>query len=137
MYEKILVAIDESDVAERVIAAAQELASLSQGEVWVLHARERETSKFLGSSIESGADARAIVNTAVAKLAGAGINAHGIVVATLYGHAADEIIENARQHDAGVIVMGSRGHGDLAGLLVGSTAHKVIHLGHLPILVVR
>ena len=33
--------------------------------------------------------------------------------------------------------MGSKGHGDLAGLLLGSTTHKVIHLTGLPVLVVR
>jgi nucleotide-binding universal stress UspA family protein len=36
-----------------------------------------------------------------------------------------------------VIVMGSRGRGDLAGLVLGSTAHKVIHLADRPVLVVR
>jgi nucleotide-binding universal stress UspA family protein len=36
-----------------------------------------------------------------------------------------------------VIVMSSRGRGDLAGLLLGSTAHKVIHLADRPVLVVR
>jgi len=43
----------------------------------------------------------------------------------------------AREHDAGVIVMGSRGRSDLAGLVLGSTAHKVIHLADRPVLVVR
>jgi nucleotide-binding universal stress UspA family protein len=38
---------------------------------------------------------------------------------------------------ADVIVMGSRGRGDLAGLVLGSTAHKVIHLADRPVLVVR
>jgi nucleotide-binding universal stress UspA family protein len=33
--------------------------------------------------------------------------------------------------------MGSRGRGDIAGLLLGSTAHKVIHLSDRPVLVVR
>ena len=33
--------------------------------------------------------------------------------------------------------MGSRGRGDLARLLLGSTAHKVIHLADRPVLVVR
>jgi nucleotide-binding universal stress UspA family protein len=39
--------------------------------------------------------------------------------------------------DAEVIIMGSRGRGDLAGLVLGSTAHKVIHLADRPVLVVR
>ena len=47
---------------------------------------------------------------------------------TLYGYAAREIIEDAKAHDVGVIIMGSRGRGERAGLVLGSTAHKVIHL---------
>jgi nucleotide-binding universal stress UspA family protein len=42
MYEKILVAVDHSEVSDRALAAARELASLSHGEVWVVHLRERE-----------------------------------------------------------------------------------------------
>ena len=56
---------------------------------------------------------------------------------TIFGHAAREIIADAREHEADVIVMGSRGRGDLAGLVLGSTAHKVIHLADRPVLVVR
>ena len=41
------------------------------------------------------------------------------------------------EHDVDVIVMGSRGRGDLAGLVLGSTAHKVIHLTDRPVLIVR
>ena len=43
MYDRILMAVDHSYIAERVINAARELASLSNGEVWVLHLREMET----------------------------------------------------------------------------------------------
>jgi nucleotide-binding universal stress UspA family protein len=42
MYEKLLVAVDHSQATERVLATARDLASLSSGEVWVLHLRERE-----------------------------------------------------------------------------------------------
>ena len=42
MYKSLLVAIDHSEITERVLGAASELASLSNGEVWVLHLRERE-----------------------------------------------------------------------------------------------
>jgi nucleotide-binding universal stress UspA family protein len=55
----------------------------------------------------------------------------------IYGYAAREIVEDAKSLDVGVIVMGSRGRGDLAGLVLGSTAHKVIHLADRPVLVVR
>jgi len=56
---------------------------------------------------------------------------------TLFGYAAREIVNDAKEHDADVIVMGSRGRGDLAGIVLGSTAHKVIHLTDRPVLIVR
>src|SRR2546421_5448748 len=42
MYERLLVAVDHSEVSDRVIAAARDIASLSKGKVWVLHLQERE-----------------------------------------------------------------------------------------------
>jgi nucleotide-binding universal stress UspA family protein len=138
MYDKVLVAVDHSEVSARVLAAARDLALLSKGEVWVLHLREREVVPRLGLvPVESDADAEAAVTSAVESLNAAGVRAHGEVRDTVFGHAAREIIEDARQHQADVIVMGSRGRSDLAGLVLGSTAHKVIHLADRPVLVVR
>jgi nucleotide-binding universal stress UspA family protein len=139
MYERLLVAVDHSEVSERVLAAARDLASLSNGEVWVLHLREREVAPPRGGVIvtESTDEAQTQVDAAVTELTQAGIKAHGVVKNTLYGHAGREIVEDAKTHDVGVIVMGSRGRGDLAGLVLGSTAHKVIHLADRPVLVVR
>jgi len=48
-----------------------------------------------------------------------------------------EIVADAIELDCGIIVMGSRGRCDLAGLVVGSTAHKVIQLTDRPVLIVR
>lgn len=138
MYERLLVAVDHSENSERVLAAARNLASLSNSEVWVLHLREREVIPQLGQvPSESDTEAKSAVDDAVEELTKAGITAHGEVRDTVFGHAAREIIEDAKEHDAGVIVMGSRGRSELTGLVLGSTAHKVIHLADRPVLVVR
>jgi nucleotide-binding universal stress UspA family protein len=138
MYERLLVAIDHSETSERVLAAARNLASLSQAEVWVLHLREREVLPRAGLvPTESKDKARSEVDAAVGELVKAGINAHGEVRDTVFGYAARDIVDDAQEHDVNVIVMGSRGRGDLAGLVLGSTAHKVIHLADRPVLVIR
>jgi nucleotide-binding universal stress UspA family protein len=139
MYEKILVAVDHSEVTPRVLDAARGLAALSQGEVWVIHLREREMMGKTGllTSSESAEAAGADVTGTVEALTKAGIKAHGVVRDTLYGHAAREIVSEAAELGADVIVMGSRGRGDLAGLVLGSTAHKVIHLAGRQVLVIR
>jgi nucleotide-binding universal stress UspA family protein len=138
MYEKLLVALDHSAASERVLAAAKDLATLSKGEVWVIHLREREVMPRTGLvPTESDEEATSGITAAVETLTAAGIKAHGVVEDTVFGHAARYIVDAARAHDAGVIVMGSRGRGDLAGLVLGSTAHKVIHLSDRPVLVVH
>ncbi len=138
MYERILVAVDHSGVADRVITATKALAEASTAKVWVLHLREREVIGRLGLvPTESDTEAATAVDGAVKDLADAGIDVSAEVRDTVYGHAAREIIADAKLHDVNVIVMGSRGRGDLAGLMLGSTAHKVIHLADRPVLVVR
>jgi nucleotide-binding universal stress UspA family protein len=100
--------------------------------------REREVIPQLSlPPTESEGEAEAGVKAAVAALVEAGVTAHAEVADVVFGHAAREIVDMARQHDAGVIVMGSRGRSDLKGLVLGSTAHKVIHLTDRPVLVVR
>jgi nucleotide-binding universal stress UspA family protein len=138
MYERILVAIDHSPAAERVLAAARDLAGLSQGQVWVVHVREHQAGgRAAVMASETIDEAHQAVDAAVAELVAAGVKAQADIRYAFAGHAASEITDSARAHDAGVIIMGSRGRGDLAGMLLGSTAHKVIHLADRPVLVVR
>ena len=139
MYDRILLAVDHSEISDRAVAAARDLAVLSKAEVWVLHLRERELGAKTGALPidETTDEANATVAAAVEVLAQAGVKAHGEVRNTIFGYAAREIVNDAREVDANVIVMGSRGRGDMAGLLLGSTAHKVIHLSDRPVLVVR
>jgi nucleotide-binding universal stress UspA family protein len=139
VYDKILVAVDHSEASDRALAAARELAGLSKGEVWVLHLRERELGPKTGvlPVDETRDEASAAVAAAVDSLTQAGVKAHGEVRNTIFGYAGREIVNDAQEIGADVIVLGSRGRGDLAGLLLGSTAHKVIHLSDRPVLVVR
>ncbi|MEP7025308.1 MAG: universal stress protein [Actinomycetota bacterium] len=139
MYERVLAAVDHSEAARSVLGAVQELALLSHGEVWVLHVQEREPLAKGGGmvSMETTSEAQQVVDLAVDELAQAGVKVHGEVRHSIYGYAARVIVDSAAEHEAGTIVMGSKGRGDLAGLLLGSTAHKVIHLSDRPVLVVR
>jgi nucleotide-binding universal stress UspA family protein len=139
MYDKILVAVDHSEISDRAVLAARDLAVLSKGEVWVLHLREREVAVKTGLAMtaESEDEANAAVSAAVEVLTQVGVKAHGDIRTTLFGYAAREIVDDAIEHDADVIVMGSRGRSDLVGFILGSTAHKVIHLTDRPVLIVK
>jgi nucleotide-binding universal stress UspA family protein len=137
MYDKILVAVDHSEASDRALLAARDLALLSKGEVWILHLREREiiTKTSVVMTDETEPEATSMIEAAVDKLTEVGVKAQ--VGHTIFGYAARSIVDDAIEHDVDVIVMGSRGRGDLAGLVLGSTAHKVIHLTDRPVLIVR
>ena len=138
MYERVLVALDHSETSQRVLKVAKELATAAGSEVWVVHLREREVIAQLGNvANESDLEAQSGVEQAVEELKKAGVNAHGEVREALFGHAAREIVEDAKSHDASIIILGSRGRSEISSLLVGSVAHKVLHLADRPVLVVR
>jgi nucleotide-binding universal stress UspA family protein len=52
------------------------------------------------------------------------------------GNPAEQIVELARARDAPLIVVGSRGHGAVAGALLGSVSSAIIHRADRPVLVV-
>ncbi|MBO9532712.1 MAG: universal stress protein [Solirubrobacteraceae bacterium] len=52
------------------------------------------------------------------------------------GSPATTILEVADEIEAEAIVLGSRGHGRVASLLLGSTSHHVLHHAHRPVIVV-
>jgi nucleotide-binding universal stress UspA family protein len=65
-------------------------------------------------------------------------NLRGVTLKTdlIPGHAAEVITHYARAHAHDLIVIGYRGH-FLGDFLLGSTADRVAHHAHCPVMVVR
>jgi nucleotide-binding universal stress UspA family protein len=53
------------------------------------------------------------------------------------GLPADEIIDAAKELNADLIVIGSRGLGEVRSVLLGSVSERVLHTAHCPVLIVR
>jgi nucleotide-binding universal stress UspA family protein len=61
----------------------------------------------------------------------------GAVRADLDGYPPDALVAYAHDVDASLLVVGTRGRGDLAALILGSTSHRTLHLGTCDVLVVK
>ncbi|HVC69186.1 MAG TPA: universal stress protein [Acidimicrobiales bacterium] len=138
MFETILTALDGSEHDTKALVATAELAKLNEATVRIVHVREGD---FVGRAgfiaREDNEGASALVDHAVATLVASGAKASGTVRSSLPNLVAREILDEAHDCGASVIVMGARGLSDLKGLLFGSNTHKVLHLGHLPVLIIR
>lgn len=63
--------------------------------------------------------------------------AQSVSIEVVIGDPAEQILGFASAEKADLIVLGSRGHGRLAGLLLGSVAQKVVAHASCPVLVVH
>ena len=81
-----------------------------------------------------GADAQKILDETIerVKQAHPGVTIRGTVV---NGHPAPTLVEASS--GAALLVVGSRGHGEFAGMLVGSVSEHCIAHAHCPVLVMR
>jgi nucleotide-binding universal stress UspA family protein len=137
MFKNIVLAVDGSDHANRAVPVAAELAKLSGGKVTVLHVREHDLTRGQLWELETEEEANAVVKRAVDEIKKAGGAADGDVIRTAHGKVAEALVDGARDRKADAIVLGSRGLSDLAGLVLGSVAHKVIHLSDKTVVVAR
>lgn len=139
MFERILLAVDGSDHAVRAAKIAADLARCMKSELRVVVAYD-PIPPFLGEpNLQSAIntrlkDAQEIVQNAVTA---AGDVPGEIHTELIEGNPAEAIIEVAKTRNIDVIVMGSRGLGRLAGLVLGSTSQKVVSHAPCPVLIVR
>jgi nucleotide-binding universal stress UspA family protein len=137
-FERILVAVDGSRHSDRAVAYAKELATRYASAVFLVHAFPH-TSDLIGyQDYERRVARRELAGQAVIDRARDALGApSGVQEELLEGPPADAILRVAETRHADLIVMGTRGLGDLGGLLLGSVSHKVIHSAACPVLVVR
>jgi len=137
VFQKLLLAVDGSDHGGRAVPVAADLARKSHGEVLVFHVREFQLARGGAYPLEADGQAQELVDGITASLTAEGVRARGVVEPHVIGQAARAILAEAEAEGADAIVMGCRGRSDLAGLLLGSVAHKVIQLSHCPVVVAR
>ena len=150
MIKTILVPTDGSDHADKAVGFAADLAEKYGAKVHLVHilrdpgsanvppdlrtyekveharVTEREVIRGIASEILQKAES-------LAREHGAKEVESSIEV----GSPAEWILDAARTRNADLIVMGTRGLGDLEGLIMGSTAHKVTHLAPCTCITVR
>ena len=137
MFERIVLAVDGSEPAQRALPVAADIASKYGSEVIAVHVLEQQLGRGGPIAFETTEEATRVADDAARTLKDAGVSARAEARAALAGRAAQEIMDVAASEDAGLIVMGSRGMSDWQGLLIGSVAHKVVHLSSVPVLIVR
>ena len=139
VFNKILLATDGSPDAEVALTYARDLALRDGAQAIVVHAFEPVPTylgepwrdRLVARHVSMGQD---VANNAVQKLQKAGVD---VIVEVLEGPPADAILRVADVRECDLIVMGSRGHGALASLLLGSVSHRVLAHTRAPVLVVR
>jgi nucleotide-binding universal stress UspA family protein len=143
--ERFVAATDGSEGSNRAIDVAAQLAKVVGGRLYIvsvagdlcgeaLHEVMRYPSlqKNIGDIIDSRAQE---ILTAAAERArhGGALDVHTHLA---WGDAAEMILEFAQSVQADAIVVGKRGRGRLAGLLLGSVSQKLVSLAPRAVIVV-
>ena len=138
----MVVGVDGSPTSEPALAMAFEEAAIRGAELVAVHAWvEFASDTVYASARQFFVDWDAIENREremlAERLAGWREKYPDVTVrrVVMGGRPARCLVEQAA--DAQLLVVGSRGHGGFAGMLLGSTSHALIHHAPCPLLVVR
>src|SRR5207247_1934295 len=141
VMKRFLIATDGSPSSHKAVEFGLDLARTQRGHAIIVHvAPALDTMPMAGSGL-TGARRHRLSDVDRRPLGEAAEVAEdrGVLVRTelLQGEAAREIVRFADAVDADVIVIGSRGRGAVAGVLLGSVSRAVLHGSKRSVLVVR
>jgi nucleotide-binding universal stress UspA family protein len=135
---KVLLATDGSEEAEMAATTAADLAKSTDSELHVVHVGEFLPTILAQTEVEPARverEAREVLEKQVR-----GVEEGGGTVEESHlrlGRADEEIVDLAHSIGAGLIVMGSRGHGRMRRALMGSVSDSVVRHAHCPVTIVR
>jgi nucleotide-binding universal stress UspA family protein len=136
MFSTIAVALDGSEAAERTLPVLRQLAVPDGTRVEIVHVQERLIGRAAGPRFVNEDELVERIKARAAELTEAGYDAHVHVEKTVSGQPAHLIAERAKQTGADLILTGTRGHGPVAGLLLGSVTARLLVVAPCPVLVV-
>ena len=138
MRRRIVVGVDGFESSKAALRWAIRQAKLTGAEVEAVTAWSYPSgygwAPFSEGAVDFEGDAGKILVEALAEVSGI---APDVVVEPLvvHGHAADVLVRAAEGAD--LLVVGSRGHGGFAGMLLGSVSQHCVQHARCPVLVLR
>jgi manganese transport protein len=138
MYQKILVALDNSPTDQAMIPHITALAKMHGSRLLLLHVADgwaaRHYDRFELADSEEMRDDRAYLEAEAEKL-----RAQGLEVETQLelGEPSEGILKAAEAESCDLIAMTTHGHRFLKDLLYGSTINYVRHQASVPVLLVN
>jgi nucleotide-binding universal stress UspA family protein len=144
MFRQILVALDGSAHAERALKEAIDLASQGGGALTLMTAVPEPSAWILGGMYTAPVNLdelqEQIAHEYSDMLSAAGKSVpDGVAFTTVlvHGHAGNAILERLDSGEHDLVVMGSRGRGEISSLLLGSVSQQVVQASPVPVLVVH
>jgi nucleotide-binding universal stress UspA family protein len=131
---RVLLATDSSEDSRLAARAAADLSEKAGAELHLVHAWQSVPHPVIDSDYyEAGARRLLKEETKFVSGSGGAVSEAHLVM----GAPVDVILDLGEELGADLIVMGSRGHGPLARLILGSVSEGVVHHASCPVLVLR
>jgi nucleotide-binding universal stress UspA family protein len=145
MYKRLLVPVDGSEPSMLGLAEAIKIAKSDGAKLHLVHVVDelfpyatdvtgKYIEQFIAAVREQGKEVLARAERTVLEHA---LEAESVLLETVGGSAADQIVEQARKCKADLIVMGTHGRRGLRRLALGSDAELVVRSSPVPVLLVR